>query len=196
MTEGESSIHDATVWAKNRLDEMDAAIGAMEERMRTLTDTAQVQAHLALLDARKWREMFLVKLKDLRRAARNKPELNAQLESIWEKFEGAFARWVEGAGRYAEVLGARADAQAKAWSAVIENYRAELESRAKVGRERVTSGIQAMEEAAARQKDELRKLEAAGAASCAAWSDALARSRTAFDEALRKTREQFTKAAE
>src|SRR5947199_743864 len=102
------SIQDLTQWAKARIDELDSAVTAMESRMASTTEAARLQAHLALLDARKWREGFRARARDLRRTVDSgAAQAKRDLDEAWNEFEGAFGRWVTATGQDAAELTAR-----------------------------------------------------------------------------------------
>jgi hypothetical protein len=195
MTSVSQSVHDLATWAKAHLDELDATVTAMEGRMGSTSDEARLQAHLALLDARKWRETFRARVRDLRRTADSgAAQAKTDLDDAWNEFELAFGRWVGATGQHAEELQARTGAQANAWARLVAQYKTKLETGTKAAEAQVDAGLRTLEEAAVNQNQNLEKLQAAGAASYGAWVEALKQSRGAFEEALRATHAHFTAA--
>jgi len=192
MTPVSHSVHELTLWAKARLDELDGAVTAMEGRMASTTDAARLQAHLALLDARKWREGFRARARDLRRTVDSgAAQAKQDLDEAWNEFEGAFGRWVTATGQDATELAARTRAQLGAWDRLIANTKTKVEAHATDAQDQIASGLRALEEAASSQSEKLERLQSAGIASYGAWAEALRQSRSAFEEALRATRAYF-----
>ena len=195
MTPVSHSVHELTQWAKARMDELDGAVTAMESRMASTSEATRLQAHLALLDARKWREGFRARARDLRRTVDSgAAQAKRDLDDAWNEFEGAFGRWVGATGQDATELTARTRAQLGAWEKLIANTKSKVESRVGDAQAQIGTGIRALEEAASAQSVQLQKLQAAGVASYAAWTDALKQSRSAFEEALRATRAYINQA--
>ncbi len=187
------SVHDLTTWAKVGLDELDAAIGTMEARMATTSEDARLQAHLALLDARKWRESFRARARDLRRTVDSgAAQAKGDLDYAWKEFELAFGRWIGATGEHAEELQARTRAQLDGWSRLVTQYKSKLEAGAKTVAGRADEAMRELENAAAQQRERMEKLQAAGSRSFGAWVDAIRESRSAFAEAVRATRAHFT----
>lgn len=183
------SVHELTHWAKARLDELDGAVTAMEGRMASTTDESRLQAHLALLDARKWREGFRARARDLRRTVDSGAAVaKRDLDDAWNEFEGAFGRWVTATGQDVAELTARTRAHLTAWDRLIANAKSKFESRTNDAQAQIGGSLRALEETASSQSARLSNLQAAGVASYGAWAEALKQSRSAFEEALRATR--------
>jgi hypothetical protein len=190
-------IQQMADWARLRLDEIDAGVVAMEQRLRTIADEGQLQAHLALLEARKAREAYRIAFRNLSRATLNDAAARKEaLDLAWGDFQRSADSWVAAAGHDIDDLKARARAQAEAWERILGEYRARLMERAEDGKARMRASVEALEEASLRQKETWRKLEAAGGTSFAAWSTALGQARDAFDEALKVTKRRFKEAVE
>jgi hypothetical protein len=187
------SVHDLTTWAKAGLDELDAVISTMEARMATTSEEARLQAHLALLDARKWRESFRARARDLRRTVDSGAALaKADLDYAWKEFELAFGRWIGATGEHVEELQARTEAQLNGWARLVTQYRAKLEANADTVASSAKDAMRDLETVAAQQRAHMEKLQAAGTRSFGAWVEAIRESRAAFAEAVRATRTHFT----
>ncbi len=186
MTPVSHTVHELTLWSKARLDELDGAVSAMEGRMAETSEAVRLQAHLALLDARKWREGFRARARDLRRTVDSGAnQAKHDLDQAWNEFETAFNRWVAATGQDAVELTARTRAQLGAWDRLLASTKSKIDARAN---EMEAGGLRMLEDAASVQSSQLQKMQAAGAAAYAAWVEALNQSRSAFDQALQATR--------
>ncbi len=120
---GASGKHAFTDWARRRLDEMDAALTAMEAKSEALQGQAQEQAAGALAEMRRCREDFDGKVN----AAMSEGEsawdtMKGQMESAWGKYEAGFGQWVEAARSQGEAFEARSKAQLGVWQSMLEEY--------------------------------------------------------------------------
>jgi len=116
----QSNIHFFTNWAKERLDEMDAAVTSLEGKLAEVQSDARDKADKVLADLRKQRD-------DFQDTVRKQSEVNeaawllakAKLELDWKVFEAELKKYVESFGKKAEhqqaTFKVQADAQLKAW---------------------------------------------------------------------------------
>jgi hypothetical protein len=184
----DKSIHVVTDGAHARLREMDAAIHAMEMRLNAALGEARLQAHLALMDARDWRDTFKAGLD----AAED--QIENRLQRAWDGFEQAVQRWIRATNDHAHVLQAQARIHMANWDGLARAFQEDVSNLqeqvvALVQRERVAAA-----EAATRHRQKLKDLEAAGAHSLKAMSDALSASRQAFDAAGLAVRTEVARA--
>src|SRR5947209_15737436 len=99
----QSNIHFFTNWAKERLDEMDAALTSFEGKLAEVQSDARDKANKVLADLRKQRD-------DFRGTIRKQSEANesawiqakGKLEADWRSFEAEVKKYVESFGEKIE----------------------------------------------------------------------------------------------
>ena len=116
----QSSIHFYVNWAKERLDEMDATLTSLEDKVGEVQADARDKANKALADLRKKRDDFrdtIKKQSEANEAAWNSAK--TKLESEWNVFEAEVKKYVESFGKQIEQQQAtfklQSAAQLKAW---------------------------------------------------------------------------------
>ena len=192
MTYISPSVHDLATWGKARLDELDATVNVMEARTATLSGDTRLQAHLALLDAFRWREAFYTRARGLRHITdREVTRVKSDLDHAWKEFELAFHRWVQLSGGYVAELRARTRTQVNSWMRFANEHSRNSAADIRIADEKRDNVLRTSKELAAKQIKRLEKLQHAGASSYRAWSEALSRSRLAFEEALQITQAKF-----
>lgn len=184
----QSSMHVHLNWAKERIDEMDAALASFEVRADQAKAESKVKVDQIVADLKERRDEFRALLKTQVEASEAAlARAKTDLEKQWNGFEAQVKTYFEGAGKQIEQQQATfrdiAAAQAKAWSEAAENLR---EAAAKVAAARsvdVDAALKQMKIDAAEAEARLQKLKQAGSASWSVLSAALAESRRAFDQA-------------
>ncbi|WFU41564.1 hypothetical protein QA640_03275 [Bradyrhizobium sp. CB82] len=184
----QSSMHVHLNWAKERIDEMDAALASFEVRAGQAKAESKVKVDQIVADLKKRRDEFQALLKTQAEAgeaawARTKTDLEKQ----WNGFEAQVETYFEGAGKHIEQQQATfkdiAAAQAKAWREAADKFR---EAAGKVAAARtvdVEAALKQMKSDASEAEARLQKLKQAGSESWSVLSAALAESRKAFDQA-------------
>jgi hypothetical protein len=184
----DQSIHVITDGAHARLREMDAAIHAMEMRLNAAMGEARLQAHLALMDARDWRDIFNAGLEAAEDSIENR------LQRAWSGFEHAVQRWIRATNDHAHVLQAQARIHMANWDGLARAVQEDVSN----AQDHVVALVQrqraAATEAATRHRQKLKDLESAGEHSLQAMSDALSASRRAFDAAGVTLKKEFARA--
>ncbi|MGY3609786.1 MULTISPECIES: sll1863 family stress response protein [unclassified Bradyrhizobium] len=183
-----SSTHLYLNWAKERIDEMDAALASFDVRVGAAKAESKIKAEQIIADLKKRRDEFQVQLKAQAEAgeaalARSRTELEKQ----WAGFEGRMKIYFESAGRQVEQQQATfkdiAAAQAKAWREAADKFR---EAASKVAASHAgdfDAALKQMKSDASEAEARLQKLKQAGGESWSVLSAALAESRKAFDQA-------------
>jgi hypothetical protein len=186
----QSSMHFYLNWAKERIDEMDAALASFEVKAGGAKAESKVKAEQIIAELKKRRDEFQVHLKAQTEAgeaawARNKTELETQ----WNDFEAQMKVYFESVGKQLEQQQATfkdiAAAQAKAWREAADRFR---EAAAKVAATHTgdfDAALKRMKSEASEAEARLQKLKQAGSESWTVLGAALAESRTAFDRANR-----------
>jgi hypothetical protein len=184
----QSSMHSYLNWAKERIDEMDAALASFEVKASQASAEAKVKAEQIVTDLKKRRGEFQSLLKTQTQAGEVAwTRVKTDLEKQWDGFEAEVKSYFEGAGKQVEQQQATfkeiAAAQAKAWGDAANTFR---EAAGKVGAARSADldvALKQMKLDAAEAETRLQKVKQAGSESWSVLSAALAESRKAFDEA-------------
>ncbi|MBI5264025.1 MAG: hypothetical protein HY852_19660 [Bradyrhizobium sp.] len=184
----QSSVHYYLNWAKERIDEMDAALASLEVKAGQAKAESQVKVDEIVADLKKRRDEFQTVAKTQAEAgeaawARAKTEM----ENQWEGFEAQVKTYFDSAGKQIEQQQVTfkdiAAAQAKAWQEAAGKFR---EAAGKVATARsadLEAALKQMKSDASEAEARLQKLKQAGSESWSVLSAALAESRKAFDQA-------------
>ena len=196
----QSSLHFYLNWAKERIDEMDAALAAFESQAGDVQAGLRARADKTLADLRKKRD-------DFQDIAKKQAEANeaqwagakAQLDADWSRFESEVRTYVESFGKQFEeqraAFSRQADAQLKAWREAADAFQAAAGKLAADRRGDVDATIARMKTDAAAAEEKLQKLNRAGTESWSALMGALTETRALFDRANQSVRDAFKKAA-
>ena len=196
----QSNIHFFTNWAKERLDEMDAAVTSLEGKLAEVQSDARDKADKVLADLRKQRD-------DFQDTIRKQSEFNeaawllakAKLELDWKVFEAELEKYVESFGKKAEhqqaTFKVQADAQLKAWREAADKLGIDAKNFAAERRDEIDAVVKRMNADAAEAERKLQKLNQAGTQSWSALMAALAETRAAFDRANQAALDAFKRAA-
>jgi hypothetical protein len=185
---GESKMHFYVNWAKERLDEMDAALASLEAKVPQVKADSKVKAEQAIADLKKRRDEFAALAeKEANAGEATWRHVKAEMEAQWDSFEGQLKAYLETAGKHIEQQGATflniAAAQAKAWREAADTFRHEAAKIAAAKRTDLDAAINQMKADAGQAEARFNKLKQVGSESWAALSGALAESRKAFDRA-------------
>ncbi|GGI31060.1 hypothetical protein [Bradyrhizobium guangdongense] len=184
----QSSVHFYLNWAKERIDEMDAALASFEVKAGEAKAESKVKAEQIIADLKKRRDEFQVQLKAQAEAgeaawARGRTELEKQ----WDGFEAQMKTYFESAGKQFEQQQATfkdiAAAQGKAWREAADKFREAAGRVAAAHAGDLEAALKQMKSDASQAEAQLQKLKQAGSESWSVLSAALAESRKAFDQA-------------
>jgi hypothetical protein len=196
----QGNIHFFTIWAKERLDEMDAAVTSLEGKLAEVQSDVRDKANKALADLRKQRDDFRDTIK--KQAEANEAawiQAKAKLERDWHSFEAEVKKYVESFGRKVEQQQAtfrvQADAQLKAWREAADQLGINARKFAAERRSEIDAAVTRMNADAAEAEKKLQKLNEAGTQSWSALMAALAETRGAFDRANQAAQEAFKRVA-
>lgn len=183
-----STMHFYFNWAKERIDEMDAALASLETTAKQVEADARVKADQSIAELKKRRSEFeeLAK-KQVEAGEAAWQGARPQLEAQWNEFESQLKAYVETVGKqiaqqqvtFREV----ATAQVKAWREAVDKLCDEGAKVAAANWPDIDSAVKQMKSDADEADARLQKLERAGSESWSAFSAALAESRKAFDRA-------------
>jgi hypothetical protein len=184
----QSSMHLYLNWAKERIDEMDAALASFEVKASHARTDSKVKADQIVADLKKRRDEFQALLKAQAEAGEGAWErAKTELERQWNGFEAQVKTYFESAGKQIEQQQATfkdiAAAQAKAWREAADKFH---EAAGKVAAARsadLDAALKQMKSDASEAEARLQKVKQAGSESWSVLSAALAESRKAFDQA-------------
>jgi len=184
----QSSMHLYLNWAKERIDEMDAALASFEVEASHAKAESKAKADQIVAELRKRRDEFKTQLKTQAEAGEAAWErAKTDLERQWNGFEAEMKTYFESAGKQIEQQQATfrdiAAAQANAWHEAAAKFR---EAAGKVAAARsadLDAALKQMKLDASEADARLQKLKQVGAESWSVLSAALAESRKAFDQA-------------
>jgi hypothetical protein len=199
MTE-QSSVHFFLNWAKERIDEMDAALASLEAKGSQVQAESKAKADQLIADLKQRRNEFQAVAK--KHAAEGEAawqRIKAQLESQWHGFETDVKTYLETFGKEFQQQQATfrdiAAAQVKAWREAADKLHGEATKVAAARRADVDAAINEMKSGAAEAEARFQKLKQAGRESWSALSAALAESRNAFDRANQQAWDAVKRAA-
>ena len=196
----ETDTHLFSNWAKERLDEIDATLAALQSRAGTLQAETKKQAEKTIAEIRAQQQVIQEMLRKQREeGTASWTNLLRGLESNWASFESLVqsymtVTWTD-AQNLQETFGVRAEAQRRAWQEALENWRGKANSFAAAHRKEAEDALNQLKAAAEAAKARLETQQKAGAESWDALRTALEESRAAFDKATRKVVEAFKKTA-
>ena len=196
-----SSMHGYLNWAKERIDEMDAALASLEAKAGQIKAEAKPKSDELIAELKKRRDEFQATVNKQAEAGQAAWEqTRKQLEPQWSGFEAQVKTYFETVSKQIEQQQATfrdvAAAQMKAWreavDKVIPGAAAEF---AADSRADVDAAVKQMKVDAAAAEARLQKLRQAGTESWAVLSAALAESRKAFDRANQAAWDALKRAA-
>ncbi len=196
----ETDPHLFSNWAKERLDEIEATLDALQSRVHSLQDETKKQAEKTIAEMRAQQQVFQEMLKkQTEEGTANWTGLMRGLEANWASFEFLLQKYMnvtrKDAQHLQETFSARAEAQRKAWQDAIENLRGKASTFAAAHRKEAEEALNQLKAAADTAKAKLETQQKAGVESWDAFKTALEESRAAFDKATHKVIESFKKTA-
>ncbi|MGC2775433.1 MAG: hypothetical protein WA418_07315 [Bradyrhizobium sp.] len=184
----QSTMHVYLNWAKERIDEMDAALASLEVKATEAKAESKVKADEIIADLTKRRGEFQALLKtqmDAGEAAL--AGAKTELDKHWAGFETQMKAYFEGAGKQVEQQQATfkdiAAAQAKAWRESADRLREAAARVTTAGTTDLDAVLKQLTSDAAEAGAHLEKLKQTGSQSWSVLSAALSESRKAFDQA-------------
>jgi ElaB/YqjD/DUF883 family membrane-anchored ribosome-binding protein len=196
----QGSTHFFTNWARERLDEMDAALTSLEGTAGEVQAEVRDKAKAILADLRKQHDDFRDIIK--RQSEANEAawiQAKAKLDTDWNSFEGEVNKYVDSFGKKIEhqkaTFKVQADAQLKAWREAADKLGNDAKDFTAERRGEIDAAVKHMKADAAEAEKKLQRLNQAGSQSWAALMAALTETRAAFDRANEAAREAFKRAA-
>ncbi|MBY0382285.1 MAG: hypothetical protein K2W78_10245 [Xanthobacteraceae bacterium] len=196
----QDNIHFYVNWAKERIDEMDAALTSLAGKVSELEAGIRTKANKALADMEKRRDEFsdIVK-KQTQASEASWVSTKTQLESDWNAFEKQVKTYIEKFGTQIEqqqaTFALQSAAQLKAWQETAEKFSDAAKGFTTERRIEIDAAIERMKADADEAQKRFQKLTLAGNESWSALTSALSETRTAFDRANQAARDAFKRAA-
>ncbi|WP_142627690.1 hypothetical protein [Rhizobium sp. P007] len=197
----QSHAREAVVWAKQRLDDVEAIISEVEKTSGRLKDTARRDADAALARLKASRGT-IQKIHDGLRAeaetAKGRAEdIQEALEAEWVEVESAFQTYVSAAKDQAEVVrevvAARAKAQRQSWKASLTALRQQAADAVETARGEFDAAIRRVSDEAEKFQARIGEAKDAGDESWKAVKGGLADARLVHDRTIRKIKDAFSK---
>jgi hypothetical protein len=200
MMPEQSSMHVYLNWAKERIDEMDAALASLEGRASQVKAETKGTSDQLIADLKKRRDEFQAIVKKEAEAGEAAwQRTKTQLESQWNGFEAQIKTYFGSVGRQLEQQQATfrevAAAQIKAWREAADKFNEDAAKVMAGRRADVDAAVDQMKAGAAEAEARLQRLKQAGSETWAALSAALSESREAFDRANQEAWNVVTAAA-
>lgn len=195
MTKNKRS-HAYTEWAKNRLDEMDATVFVLEDKVENLEADANKKAKTALDEMHSWRNSFKARIdENLDNGEKAWADIKIHLDNDWDRFENSVQERL-GAGKddveqCSAAFKARAEAQLKGWKTAIEGLKNEAVKLQIDSSLEVEKAIEKMKVKATDVEATLNRLKKAESQTASAFNSALAETRKAFEKANKKAHKAF-----
>jgi hypothetical protein len=195
----QTSTHFYIDWAKERLDEMDAAVTSLESKLGSVQADARDKASQMLAQLRSSRDAF----KDIVKGQADAGEASwasakTKLESQWGAFESEMKKYVDGVGTQVELqqetFQVQAAAQLKAWREAADKLGSAANDFAAERRGEIDATVKRMADAAVAAEEKLKQLNQAGTQSWAVLMAALTETRGTFDRANQAVRDEFKRA--
>lgn len=195
----DSSLHFYLNWAKERIDEMDAALASIEAKAAQLKSDSRAKTDQLIADLKNSRDAFRAMVKKLAEAGDSEwQRAKMSMESEWDRFQALVKSYIGTLGKQVEhqqmIFQDISAAQFKAWRAVADKFQKLATEVAAARRAEIDAAVKRMQAEAAEAEARLQKLNQAGIATWSAMNDALAQSRKAFDQANKKTWDAFRRA--
>jgi hypothetical protein len=196
----QSSVHFYLNWAKERIDEMDAALASLEAKASKVQAGSKVKADEIIADLKRHRDEFRAAVEKQRAISEATWErTKVQLEAEWNVFQAQIKNYFDIVGKQIEQQQVTfrdvAAAQVKAWKNVADQIQKEATSFAVERRGAIDAAVRQMKADASEAEVRFEKIKQAGSESWTALSGALAESRNAFDHANEAAREALKRAA-
>ncbi len=196
----QNNIHFYVNWAKERLDEMDATLTSLENKVADVHADARAKADKLLSTMRAKRDDFRNIVK--RQAEANEASwitAQAQLEARWRSFETEAREFVESfvkqVEQQQETFKLQAAAQLNAWREAADKFGSAADQFGAERRREIEAALTRMKADAVTAEAKLQKLSEAGNRSWSALMATLTETRATFDRANQALREQFKRAA-
>lgn len=195
----QSNAHEAVIWAKQRLDDLDTMISEGEKTADKLKASASKEAENALaslLESRhklqKYHEELLAQADGAKRGAEN---IQDAIEAEWVEVETAFRSFlsaVEGHANTArDIVAARVKTQRQSWEASLKDLRHRATETVEKARVDLDAAIKRLSDQAETFQSRIGEAKDAGDESWKAVKSGLAEAKAAHDRAVQRIKDAF-----
>lgn len=165
----ESRAHEQVEWTKQKLDEIDAILAALEESINDVSTDTRAQAEQAVAQLKAARasasKRYDALQADIAAARKIADDTYEKFKADWADAELAFQQFINAAGGQIEIarktVTARAEAQRQAWDRSIAAVRSSASEALEEGQREFNTAIERL--SAARSKVEAKAGQAASA---------------------------------
>jgi len=193
--------HETLQWSKQKLDEIDATLTAVEGSVDSLKSDARAEADRAIARIKAARDSFKAKVDSFRADAASAKgaadEAYAALEAEWVKVEMSFDAYLTAAKEQADVVAkvfaARAAAQREAMRTALEAVRASAREAIEQARRDIDTAIHGLAAETEKAQARLGQVSSAGAESWLAIKSGLDATRAASARTWNSITEALTK---
>ena len=193
--------HETIVWAKQRLDELDALISEVEKRSKDLSGSVRAEADAALARLEASRASLQQSYDELRAEAealdRTAEDLQDAFDAQWVEVETAFQSLLGALADQAEtargIVAARVEAQRQAWDNSLKRLRDQAAETVDTARGELDAAINRLSEEAERFQARIGEVKDAGDTSWEAVKSGLAEAKAAHNRTIDKIKGAFAK---
>ena len=193
--------HETIVWAKQRLDELDALISEVEKRSKDLSGSVRAEADAALARLEASRASLQQSYDELRAEAealdRTAEDLQDAFDAQWVEVETAFQSLLGALAGQAEtargIVAARVEAQRQAWDNSLKRLRDQAAETVDTARGELDAAINRLSEEAERFQARIGEVKDAGDTSWEAVKSGLAEAKAVHNRTIDKIKGAFAK---
>ncbi|MEP9356510.1 hypothetical protein ABLE93_23480 [Xanthobacter sp. KR7-65] len=193
--------HETIVWAKQRLDELDALISEVEKRSKDLSGSVRAEADAALARLEASRASLQQSYDELRAEAealdRTAEDLQDAFDAQWVEVETAFQSLLGALADQAEtargIVAARVEAQRQAWDNSLKRLRDQAAETVDTARGELDAAINRLSEEAERFQARIGEVKDAGDTSWEAVKSGLAEAKAVHNRTIDKIKGAFAK---
>jgi len=193
--------HETIVWAKQRLDELDALISEVEKRSKDLSGSVRAEADAAVARLEASRASLQQSYDELRAEAealdRTAEDLQDAFDAQWVEVETAFQSLLGALAGQAEtargIVAARVEAQRQAWDNSLKRLRDQAAETVDTARGELDAAINRLSEEAERFQARIGEVKDAGDTSWEAVKSGLAEAKAAHNRTIDKIKGAFAK---
>lgn len=197
----QSSTHETVVWARQRLDDLDAIISGIEKRSDKLKDNARKETDAVLTRLKTSRGTIQKIQDDLSVEADTVKgrveDIRDALEVEWVEVESAFHSFLSAAKDQVEIVRdvvvARARAQRQSWEASVNGLREQAGDVVEKARAELDAAIKRLSDEAEKFQVRIGDAKDAGDESWKAVKGGLTDARAVHDRTIQRIKDAFSK---
>lgn len=199
----ESRAHEQVEWTKQKLDEIDATLAALEESVEEISAGTRKQAEQAIAQLKAARksasERYDVLQADVAAARKVADGTYEKFKSDWADAELAFQKFIAATSDQLDVakktMAARAEAQRRAWDKSVAAIRTSASKAIEDGQREFSTAIERLSEARSKAEAKAGQAASAGDETWQAIRDGIDEARAVHERTWRRISEAFGKLA-